>query len=252
MAMADKKYGNCDGKVAGKSQQGTLVEKEQVDTASTSWRIDLAKVDVWYASYGSNMWKPRFICYIQGGQAEGMIKACVGSMDKSPPKEIMWKTFPHRLLFGRETSMFWGVGGVAYTNPLTNLNDQTHMCLYRITLEQFNDLLFQENELNVDSDYPFFDLAALRLAEKEGSISLQTASDSLYGNVVCLGKEGVIPILTLTCTLSVVEKFKSGEIPIRPPAKAYANTLIRGLVKGGRFSIEEAEAYIDNAASKPL
>jgi len=55
-----------------------------------------------------------------------------------------------------------------------------------------------------------------------------------------------------SCTLSVVEKFKSGEIPIRPPAKAYANTLIRGLVKGGRFSIEEAEAYIDNAASKPL
>jgi len=70
-------------------------------------------------------------------QAEGMIKACVGSMDKSPPKEIMWKTFPHRLLFGRETSMFWGVGGVAYTNPLTNLNDQTHMCLYRITLSFF-------------------------------------------------------------------------------------------------------------------
>jgi len=50
--------------------------------------------------------------------------------------------------------------------------------VFVIRLEQFNDLLFQENELNVDSDYPFFDLAALRLAEKEGSISLQTASVS--------------------------------------------------------------------------
>jgi histone deacetylase 6 len=56
----------------------------------------------------------------------------------------------------------------------------------------------------------------------------------------------------MTCTLSAVEKFKSGEIPIRPPAKAYANTLIRGLVEGGRLSKEEAEAYIDKAVSKPL
>ncbi|KAG7535015.1 hypothetical protein ISN45_Aa08g025040 [Arabidopsis thaliana x Arabidopsis arenosa] len=244
MAMAGKKYGDCDDKVAGKSQQ--------VDTASTSWRADLAKVDVWYASYGSNMWKPRFLCYIHGGQAEGMIKSCVGSMDKSPPNEIVWKTFPHRLFFGRESSFFWGVGGVAYTNPLTNLNDQTHMCLYRITLEQFNDVLFQENWLNVDSDSPLFDLAALQLVENQGSISLVPASDSLYGNVVCLGKEGDIPILTLTCTLSAIEKFKSGKIPLRPPPKAYANTLIRGLVEEGRFSKEEAEAYIDNAASKPL
>ena len=41
-------------------------------------------------------------------------------------------------------------------------------------------------------------------------------------------------------------------MPLSPPAKAYANTLIRGLVEGGIFSEEEAEAYIDDAASKPL
>ncbi|KAL1215106.1 Histone deacetylase 5 [Cardamine amara subsp. amara] len=228
------------------------IENHQVDTASTSWRAELAKVDIWYASYGSNMWKPRFLCYIQGGQAEGMKKACVGSMDKSPPKEIVWETFPHRLFFGRESTVTWGVGGVAFTNPLTNLNYLTHMCLYRITLEQFNDVLFQENVLNVDSDSPLFDLAALQLVENKGSLSLEAASDGWYGNVVCLGKEGDVPILTMTCTRSAVEKFISGEIPLRPPAKAYANTLIRGLVEGGRFSEKEAEAYIDNAASKPL
>ncbi|VVB17571.1 unnamed protein product [Arabis nemorensis] len=232
-------------------QEGTLNENDQVDTASTSWRADLAKVDVWYASYGSNMWKPRFLCYIQGGQAEGMKKACVGSMDKSPPKGIMWETFPHRLFFGRESTATWGVGGAAFTNPLTNINDQTHMCIYRITLEQFNDVLFQENGLNVDSDFPLFDLAALQLVENKGSGSLE-ASNGWYNNVVCLGKELNIPILTMTCTLSTFEKFKSGEIPLRPPAKAYADTLVRGLVEGGRFSEEEAESYIDNAASKPL
>lgn len=63
-----------------------------------------------------------------------MKKACVGAMDKSPPKEIVWKTFPHRLFFGRESTGTWGVGGAAFINPLSNINDQTHMCLYRITL----------------------------------------------------------------------------------------------------------------------
>uniref|UniRef100_A0A1J3EAF5 histone deacetylase n=1 Tax=Noccaea caerulescens TaxID=107243 RepID=A0A1J3EAF5_NOCCA len=228
------------------------IENHQVDAAPTSWRADLAKVDIWYASYGSNMWKPRFLCYIQGGQAEGMRKACVGSMDKSPPKEIVWQTFPHRLFFGRESSVAWGVGGVAFTNPLICPNDQTHMCLYRITLEQFNDVLSQENGLNVGSEFPLFDLAALQLVDSKGSIPLEAASSGWYGNVVCLGKEREIPILTMTCTVSAVEKFKSGEIPLRPPAKSYANTLIRGLVEGGRFSETEAEAYIDTAASKPL
>lgn len=90
-------------------------------------------------------------------------------------------------------------------------------------LEQFNDVLFQENVLNVDSDSPLFDLAALQLVENKGSVSLEAASvsqitnvdietcnnhtytrlstflqNSWYGNVVCLGKKRDIPILTMT------------------------------------------------------
>ncbi|KAJ4872002.1 Histone deacetylase 5 [Raphanus sativus] len=230
------------------------IENHQVDTkvSTSSWRSDLSKVDVWYASFGSNMWKQRFLCYIEGGQVEGMTKPCVGSMDKSPPKGITWGLYPNRLFFGRESTNVWGQGGVAFLNPLTNLTDQTHMCLYRITLEQFNDVLFQENGLNVDFDSPIFDLTALKLVENNGSTPLEADLAPWYGNVVCMGREGDIPILTMTCTLSLVEKFTSGEIPLRPPAKAYANTFIRGLVEGGIFSEEEAEAYIDNAASKPL
>ncbi|CAG7860283.1 unnamed protein product [Brassica rapa] len=228
------------------------------DSETASWRSDLAKVDVWYASFGSNMWKPRFLCYIQGGQAAGMKKACVGAMDKTPPKETTWGTFPNRLFFGRESTVTWGEGGSAFLNPLTNLSDQSHMCFYRIQsflfswnrLEQFNDVLFQENGMKVDSDTPLFDLAAMQLVQNNGSIPLAKAG--WYGNVVCVGKESDIPILTMTCTLSVLEKFTSGEVPLRPPAKAYANTLVMGLVEGGRLSEEEAWAYIDNAASKPL
>lgn len=50
-------------------------------------------------------------------------------------------------------------------------------------LEQFNDVLFQENVLNVDSDSPLFDLAALQLVENKGSVSLEAASVSQITNV---------------------------------------------------------------------
>lgn len=38
-----------------------------------------------------------------------MKKACVGAMDKTPPKETTWGTFPNRLFFGRESTVTWGV-----------------------------------------------------------------------------------------------------------------------------------------------
>lgn len=39
-----------------------------INGSVSSWRLDCAKQEVWYGSYGSNMWKPRFLCYIKGGQ----------------------------------------------------------------------------------------------------------------------------------------------------------------------------------------
>ena len=39
-----------------------------VEVASNTWRLELSKIDIWYATFGSNMWKPRFLCYIEGGQ----------------------------------------------------------------------------------------------------------------------------------------------------------------------------------------
>lgn len=62
-----------------------------------------------------------------------MRKPCAGSLDKSPPKEVLWKTVPHRLFFGRDHSKTWGPGGVAFLHPESNSQDRAYMCLYRIT-----------------------------------------------------------------------------------------------------------------------
>ncbi|CAN1296730.1 Histone deacetylase 5 [Linum perenne] len=223
-------------------------------TASCSpWRPVLSKTDIWYATFGSNMWQSRFRCYIEGGRVEGMQKACVGSVDKNPPKDIMWRTFPHRLFFGHESTSTWGPGGVAFLNPESSNDEKTYLCLYRITLEQFNDVLLQENVSSHDMSSPVFDLTDLSNAENQGSIALEIFKNGWYHNVVYLGKEHDLPILTMTCTLSDVEMFRSGKIPLRAPCKEYANTLIRGLVEGGQLSEEEANSYIKEAASgKPI
>ncbi|XP_071686600.1 histone deacetylase 5-like isoform X2 [Rutidosis leptorrhynchoides] len=47
------------------SEDGT----DKFDTSSSqAWRSELSKIDIWYASFGSNMSESRFRCYIQGGQ----------------------------------------------------------------------------------------------------------------------------------------------------------------------------------------
>lgn len=224
----------------------------QANAVSPSWRSELSKIDIWYAAFGSNMNKSRFDCYIKGGQMEGMRRRCVGSMDKSQPKEIMWKTFPHRLFFARDHTATWGPGGVAFLHPESDIQEKTYTRLYKITLEQFNDVLLQENVLSDDMTCPLFDLTFLQTIETEKCISVELVQRGWYHNVVYLGKENNIPILTMTCPLSDIENFKSGKFPVNSPAKAYANTLVKGLVQGKQLSEAEAIAYIEEASSKPL
>ncbi|XP_057988375.1 histone deacetylase 5 isoform X2 [Hevea brasiliensis] len=224
---------------------------DQAAAKSVPWRSELSKTDIWHATFGLNMWKRRFLCYIQGGQVDGMGKRCSGSMDKNPPKEILWKTFSHRLFFGHESTRTWGSGGVAFLHPESSVDENTYMCMYQITLEQFNDVLFQENVSSNEMDSPAFDLADLQSVTNQGSVSLEVFKKQWYHNVVYLGKEKDIPILTITCSLSDVESFKSKKLPLCAPCNEYANTLIQGLVEGGQLSEEEASAYI-KAASKPL
>lgn len=43
---------------------------DKLATASAAWRSDLSKVEVWYATYGSNLCRSRFLRYIEGGQVK--------------------------------------------------------------------------------------------------------------------------------------------------------------------------------------
>jgi len=66
-------------------------------------------------------------------QVDGMVKQCSGSVDRTLPKEIMRKTFPCDIFFGRDSSHSWGLGGVAFLNPEKKFEGKTYMCLYKIS-----------------------------------------------------------------------------------------------------------------------
>ena len=158
-------------------------------------------------------------------QVEGLQRPCPGSLDKTPPKESLWKTYPHRLFFGRDSTHSWGPGGAAFLNPESKIQDKAYLCLHRITydicypalfyffyisplsfvensslirkyflcehgtsklafqfvlfsnfshrLEQFNDVLLQENDSSYNMSSPLFDLDDLISFTSKESNSLE-------------------------------------------------------------------------------
>ena len=62
-----------------------------------------------------------------------MANSCRGSRDKTPPLASEWLAIPHRLFFGHERTYTWGLGGVAFLNPVLEDGVSTHVRLYKIT-----------------------------------------------------------------------------------------------------------------------
>lgn len=148
---------------------------------------------VWYASYGSNLSRGRFMTYIEGGQAEGASGRQHGARDKTPPEEDIPIRFDGRMHFAHSSGR-WGYGGVAFMDV-----DHAGHALgraYRITSEQFDDVVAQENGRTPGAGSPV-DLATV-LDVKADTIS----AASLYGTVLHIGDYKGAPVLTFTGSFS--------------------------------------------------
>jgi|GEM_PF-939586 len=111
---------------------------------------------VWYASYGSNVNKERFMRYI------------VNCKDKTPPKDERPLILEHPIYFSNRSST-WNNQGVAFMD--VQKEGKAYGKMYLITKQQFMDI-----------------------HKREGS------SKNWYNEVVELGNENGIPILTFTHT----------------------------------------------------
>jgi len=195
--------------------------------------LEQKDVFVWYASYGSNLLEARFNCYIFGGRVDGMARDSYGARDPTPASASTVLRLPYRVFFAHARRSFWGFGGAAMLDLAPKDSHEALIKLYKVTLQQFNDIVAQENGLRpplpVQHRLRCKDLAGLRNQEP-GSVSVQfDAGSNCYPAVAYLGDHDGEPILTFTCLPEDVPGFLTGELPAAPPAKNYLNVLRKGV-----------------------
>lgn len=183
-------------------------------------------MDVWYASYGSNLLEERFLAYIYGGTAKGASSSERGCRDKSAPKANERIDIPFPLYFAKKRSK-WGIGGVAFIGTETSFVSQTIGRKYLITEEQFYDVVTQENNgLEV----------AINLEEviQKGFMDIH---HGWYNRIVYLGKKNDAPIFTFTSSQPIKE------ITFTKPAAPYLATIAKGLRELG-LSMDSIVTYL--------
>jgi hypothetical protein len=190
--------------------------------------VSEGKPYVWYASYGSNINVDRFLCYIKGGKPVGSTLVESGCKDPSLPIEESTFTINHPLYFAKEAAR-WESQGVAFIGLKEKTDCITYSKKYLITIEQFLDIVKQENN-GVDFD--------INLNEVKKSGSKVFRSNSWYGNVLYLGEEKGYPIFTFTASWDI------SEIEWKKPSHNYLTTIINGLKKD--YSNEEIYQYFQN------
>lgn len=143
--------------------------------------------EVWYASYGSNLNRERFMAYIEGGTPSGSTTHHDGARDKTPPADDIPIRFNGRLHFAYASAR-WGGGGVGFID-----NDHVGHALgraYRITGEQFADVIAQENGRTVgNTKLPFAQVLSDGRAK---------AGYGVYDTLVHIGDYDGAPVLTFT------------------------------------------------------
>ena len=258
---------------------------------------------VWYASFGSNILSERFACYLEGGRIEGMVRDMPGSRDPSPPTEWRrWDDLPHRLFFAH-SSPTWDGGGVAFVDfgedlrvagtPAPAETERVAPAtrapalgvsyrLYRVTLEQFNDVLAQENgmapgdeacrEMTAEEARSLADAwtalvpetlrvdgaahagcFAEKLTDAEKAFGKTTLgppgetrapSERWYGYVKCIGALHGEPVLTFSCDAETMLAFRTGANAPNAPSAAYYEVIRKGLAQSGSADAD-ASAYLD-------
>lgn len=187
---------------------------------------------VWYLSYGSNLSKERFLCYLQGGTPTGSTKCEKGCRDTSLPIKDEPFVFSHPLYFAKN-SVRWN-GGIAFIKKEATKDTKTYGRMYLITEEQFMDIISQENNV-VDIKIDFDEVKKLHHLK---------VSNGLYGQIIHIGDKGGFPIFTFT---SIDD---DSEIIFKKPSTAYLNTIVSGLKE--TFQMEQIEAIKYLSKSKEL
>jgi len=160
---------------------------------------------VWYATYGSNLLRERFITYLKGGKYRLGGKSNNKCEDSTMPVADEPYVIPHKLYFANK-SPWWENKGVAFISPKCDKKFCTHGRIWKITEQQFDHVWCQEGK-------------------------------SWYCEKLVLGNhQDGTEIVTIT---------NCEELPRNPPSNNYLRTIIAGLKEMGLTDERICDYLID-------
>jgi hypothetical protein len=190
---------------------------------------------VWYASYGSNMRWKRFKGYIDGKPVPGVARVPQGSSDPTPPSAVEAIELPQGLYFGAQSFNWLDDEGNERGAGFTTLDERPKGALgraYLITLNQFMDVVAQENGMPVGS------LAPLDIDKVKDAKNVEMFPEDLYSHLQYGGEMMGDPIMSFT---------GNHEHDLSHPSDGYAWVIGQGLIEAHGLREEQAAEYIANA-----
>jgi len=182
-------------------------------------------MDVWYASYGSNMSAERLACYLTGGCPPGATRSYPGARDRTPPTDVRPLELAGCVYFAWR-SPTWG-GGIAFYDPGGPGSSVGRA--YRLTAGQLSDLLEQEMHREPGPDHDLDELLA------EGVVAV---GDGRYESLHVVGELDGEPVVTFTSP----EGLHAADH--HEPSAAYLGTMARGLVEGHGWDADRVATYL--------
>jgi hypothetical protein len=199
---------------------------------------------VWYAAYGSNLNRDRFLEYIRGGTSQFNGRLYPGCRNKQEPIRDRGIAINRDLYFAKN-SVPWA-GGVAFLRPDAGSGNAIGRA-YLITADQFLDVAAQENGRKPGDPGLAFDY---RYAESHDECYLNprdpakpatVARQLWYGRVLRIGIQESWPVVTLTGEWE-------GYAPPSAPSRQYVATIVAGM---NQVSKLPRKAVLDYLANRP-
>jgi hypothetical protein len=181
-------------------------------------------VQVWYACYGSNLRRDRFLCYVEGGRPEGARRSFPGARNRTLPVDDRPMTLPGSIFFGWE-SPTWG-GGIAFYDA--EADGSTLARAYLVSDQQFADVAAQEMHRE-----PGADLDLAHVLEH----SRHVVGPGRYESLLLVGELDGHPVLTFTTP-------DPAAVEHNPPAPAYLRTMADGLREAHGLDDDEVTDYL--------
>jgi hypothetical protein len=179
---------------------------------------------VWYASYGSNLSRQRFLHYLGGGRPDGASRTYPGARDRTQPEDDRALTLPGEMFFAWE-SPTWG-GGIAFYDA--DSPGPTLARAYLVSEQQFADVAAQERRELPGED---FDLTQVL------THSRHDLGPGHYEALHLVGELEGLPVLTFTAPNPTALQRNS-------PKSAYLSTLVRGLQETHDLPDEDLADYL--------